>query len=173
MLESAGFRRMKQLLQMYHFQGRDLQPPMLVLCRTAGRQTIGRITNSNEQGLPLEPRSEDSAPRMRKLQRRSRKRLIFLSLVTCDCYSTLLRPTDVALVTRPFNSAAGLSKPFRPPGFVDRSAKEISNQANKSHEKLPSHEELNCEPVIAPSLPVTLAEDGHLHHEEGRKSVHS
>lgn len=71
------------------------------------------------------------------------------------------------LVTRPFNSAAGLSKPFRPPGFVEISAVAIPNPSLK---KPPPHLELDCRPVT----PGTLAEEVHSHHsEEGRKPTNS
>jgi hypothetical protein len=87
-----------------------------------------------------------------------------------DCYLSSLRLADFSLVTRPFNSAAGLSKPFRPPGFVERSAVGISNQSDISYEKLPSHVESIRKPVIPPSPPVTPSEDVNSDHDqEGKK----
>jgi hypothetical protein len=70
-------------------------------------------------------------------------------------------------VTKPFSSAVGLSTPFRPPGFVERSVKVVSNASDAP----PSREDKNLEknPVTTP-LPATPSEDVESHHQEGKGS---
>ena len=80
----------------------------------------------------------------------------------------------LVLVTRPFSSAVGLSKPFRPPGFVERSTtKEISNQSDNGQIPSENQKDLNSEPMFLPSASLLDTPDGDVHpHEEGKWKLH-